>query len=102
MRVLVVESDPATTELFAAVLGDEGHEVAAVPDRTAALTLLRAGRWDACLCDGFEPDAVEPTAADLAELAAFQARVPVVLCTAHSWAHRLGPAARHPLRQERR
>lgn len=91
--MLVVESDRELAVMLPAILADEGHAAEVVPDRAAALDALGARSFDACLCDGFGPWATEATDRDLADLAAMQARAPVVLCTAHGWAARLGPGA---------
>ena len=90
MRVLVVESDPGLASLVADCLGDDGHEVVAVPDRRAALALAVPGGWDVCLCDGFARSAVGPTEGDRADLAALHASAPVVLYSVHPWVKTVG------------
>jgi CheY-like chemotaxis protein len=90
VRVLVVESDKGVSSLLMAVLADEGHETVVVLHRRAALGVVDGRRFDACVCDGFDASSTAETPADRAELSALQAAVPVVLCTAHTWAVSLG------------
>lgn len=90
MRVVVVESDPEVAAILAAALAEDGHQAVVLPHRRTALGALRSQRFDVCVCDGFGPDTTQPGPADRAELAALQAAVPVVLCTAHNWALELG------------
>ena len=90
MRVLVVESDPEVARLLADLLRDEGHENMLVPDRAAALAALGDQSFDVCICDGFGPSVTDLEHLDHDELVRLSATVPVVLCTAHTWAADLG------------
>jgi CheY-like chemotaxis protein len=94
LRVLVVEPSGALARLLPVVLCRRGHTAHGVEDRAAALNLLRTDAgppFEVCLVHGFGADATEPSAEDRCDLAALEARLPVVLYTAHRWATDLGP-----------
>ena len=82
-KVLIVEDDPDTQEVFSTVVGDAGFEVKAVRDGREALNYLRGGgRADAILLDLMMPrmDGWQFRRRQLADKAL--AHIPVVVVSA--------------------
>lgn len=94
MRVLVVERERELADLVSTTFEDEGHRVEVVPDRDRALDALAADpTFDVVVSRGFGPLATGVTPDELAQLASLQAKLPVVLYTAHGWAQEMGADA---------
>jgi DNA-binding response OmpR family regulator len=89
MRVLVIESDPPICGLLAELLADEGHVSDGATTTADGLRRARAAPWDACVTDGFWPEAVGETRTYLADLTCC---CPVVLLSARDWARSARPA----------
>jgi DNA-binding response OmpR family regulator len=88
MRVLVIESDPSIAGVLAELLADEGHATGGAATSADGLARARAGAWDACVTDGFWPEAVDEGRAYLADLSSC---CPVILLSARDWARHARP-----------
>jgi len=55
LRVLVVEDDPVTRDVLTAILKDDGYDICAVADGTAALSAAETFKPDLALLDGGLP-----------------------------------------------
>ena len=78
LRVLVVEDEAPTRDLLAAILRDDGYEVLAVADGTAALTEAKTFRPDLALLDCALPGS---NGVDVARRLRMEGNLPIIFVT---------------------
>ena len=82
-RILLVEDDPDTLELFSTALGRRGHQVTTAASAEEASTLLRAQRFDLLVTDWDLPGKSGAVLAAEEAAAGTIAKTSVVVVTAH-------------------
>jgi DNA-binding response OmpR family regulator len=81
-HILLIEDDPAISELMELVFQDEGYAVTVCASPRQAITLLDRGGFDLVVTDGFSK-APEAVAANTAAVLRRAGATPVALFTAH-------------------